>query len=116
MNEFKNAKLKRNAQSLRKNMTPQERKLWFEFLKELPVTVHRQKVAGNFILDFYIANSNIAIEIDGSQHYEIAGEASDKKRDDFLRENGITVLRYSNYDINNHFSCVCQDILNHINF
>ena len=116
MNELKNAKLKRNAQLLRKNMTPQERKLWFEFLKELPITVNRQKVAGNYILDFYIASSKIAIEVDGSQHYEITGETSDTKRDDFLAQNGITVLRYSNYDINNHFTAVCQDILNHINF
>ena len=115
MNELKNAKLTSNAQKLRKNMTPQERKLWYEFLKELPVTVNRQKVVGNYTLDFYIASSKIAIETDGSQHYEVSGEKSDKKRDKFLSENGITVLRYSNYDVNNHFSAVCQDILNHLN-
>ena len=79
------------------------------------MTVHRQKVFGNFIVDFYIAASKIVIELDGSQHYEENGIKNDTKRDAFLNALGIKVLRYSNLDINQKFESVCQDILHHIN-
>lgn len=106
-------KLTSNSQSLRKNMTKEERHLWYDFLKVLPVTVNRQKVIKNYIVDFYIAKHKLVIEVDGSQHYENAGSAKDKKRDYDLNLMGITVLRYSNYDINFSFDAVCEDILNH---
>ena len=70
MNKTNNSKLTDNAQKLRKNMTKEERHLWYDFLKTLPVTVNRQKVIGNYIVDFYISSHKIIIEIDGSQHYE----------------------------------------------
>lgn len=57
------------AQNLRKNMTPEERHLWYDFLKQLPVTVRRQKVLGSYIVDFFIASANLVIEVDGSQHF-----------------------------------------------
>ena len=41
-----------NSQNLRKNMTPEEKHLWYDFLKLLPVTVNRQKMIGNYIVDF----------------------------------------------------------------
>ncbi len=57
--EYKyNKNLVSNAQELRKNMTPEEKKLWYRFLKRLPVTVNRQKNIGNYIVDFYIAQKN----------------------------------------------------------
>jgi len=96
-------------------MTQEERKLWYHLLKKLPVTVNRQKVIGQYILDFYIASANIAIELDGSQHYNEKGKESDNKRDDFLSQYGIKVLRYSNYDLNANFNEVCDDILLHLN-
>ena len=70
MNNTYNAKLTSNAKRLRREMTKEERHLWYDFLKQLPLTVHRQKILGNFIVDFYIASCKIVIEIDGSQHYE----------------------------------------------
>lgn len=94
-------------------MTKEERHLWYDFLKVLPVTVNRQKVIKNYIVDFYIAKYKLVIEVDGSQHYENAGSAKDKKRDYDLNLMGITVLRYSNYDTNFSFDAVCEDILNH---
>jgi len=109
-----NEKLTANAKALRKNMTKEERHLWYDFLKQLPITVHRQKVIENYIVDFYIASSKIAIELDGSQHYEEKGKENDKKRDEFLRGLGIRILRYANSDIHRNFQGVCQDILNHL--
>ena len=70
MNMFHNDKLSSNAKKLRKEMTPEERHIWYDFLKLLPYTVHRQKVIGRYIVDFYVACAKIVIEIDGTQHYE----------------------------------------------
>ncbi len=114
MNKTTNSKLTGNAKALRKNMTKEERHLWYDFLKSLPVTVNRQKVIGNYIVDFYIASSKLVIELDGSQHYEDIGIETDTKRDEFLSNLGIKVLRYSNSDVNQRFESICQDILNHL--
>ena len=114
MNETNNPKLTSNAKALRKNMTKEERHLWYDFLKKLPVTVNRQKVIGKYIVDFYIASCKTVIELDGSQHYEEKGIVEDVERDKFLNNLGINVLRYSNLDININFDVVCQDILNHL--
>ena len=114
MNELYNKKLKTNARKLRKTMTKEERHLWYDCLKHLPITVHRQKILGNYIVDFYIAHPKIVIELDGSQHYEELYHEKDRQRDDYLRNIGCKVLRYSNSDINMRFSEVCQDILNQI--
>ena len=114
MNDLKNPSLTNNSKFLRKNMTPQERHLWYDFLKNLPVNVNRQKVIGNYIVDFYISSSNLVIEIDGSQHFDEKGKNDDLIRDKYLSNCGLTVLRFSNYDINTSFDSVCQDILNHI--
>ena len=115
MNKTNNPELTGNAKALRKNMTKEERHLWYDFLKSLPVTVNRQKVIGKYIVDFYIASSKLVIELDGSQHYEDEGIENDIKRDEFLNGLGIKVLRYSNLDVNQRFEGVCEDILNNIN-
>ena len=115
MNKTNNSKLTGNAKTLRKNMTKEEGHLWYDFLKTLPITVNRQKVIGNYIVDFYIASAKIVIELDGSQHYEEKGVENDAKRDEFLNSLGAKVFRYSNLDVNQRFESVCQDILNNIN-
>lgn len=102
------------ARTLRKNMTKEERKLWYEFLRDLPIMVHRQKVIGNYIVDFYIAEAKLVIELDGSQHYEAEGLQKDAMRDDYMKSMGLRVLRYANCDVMNSFDAVCEDILNHI--
>ena len=96
-------------------MTKEEAHLWYDFLKKQPFTVKRQKVIGNYIADFYIADAKIVIEIDGAQHYD--GEENrkyDEERNNFLSSRGILVLRYTNRDIHTRFSYVCADILNAI--
>lgn len=112
MNKTYNEKLSGNAKALRKNMTKEERHLWYDFLKTLPVIVHRQKVIGNDIVDFYIAEARTVIELDGSQHYETDGKRADEVRDAYLRSLGLNVLRYANSDVNSNFAGVCEDIWN----
>ena len=114
MNNLHNETLRPFSQKLRRDMTKEERHLWFDFLKGLPVTVHRQKVLGNYIADFYIASKKIVIELDGSQHYTDDGPQSDQSRDAWMKQNGITVLRYTNLQIQREFRAVCSDILMHI--
>ena len=102
------------SKTLRKNMTPEEKHLWYDFLVKLPVTVHRQKVIGNYIVDFYIADPQIVIELDGNQHGEGDQLLKDRKRDYDLQTLGCQVLRYANYRVNKEFEYVCQDIWDHM--
>ena len=111
MNQTNNPGLKANAQKLRRDMTKEERRLWYDFLKQLPVTVNRQKVIGHYIVDFYCASAKLVIELDGSQHYESEGTVADRERDLALSSLGITVVRYSNDDVNRNFDGVCTDLL-----
>ena len=113
MNTTNNSKL--TGKSIKKKYDEKRTTLWYDFLKTLPLTVNRQKVIGNYIVDFYITTSKIVIELDGSQHYEDNGIENDAKRDAFLNKLGIRVLRYSNLDLNQRFENVCEDILNEIN-
>ena len=102
------------SRALRRNMTKEERHLWYDFLKGLPLTVNRQKILGDYIVDFFVAAKKVAIELDGSQHFQGEGPMRDRERDDWLAANGITVLRYNNLQINREFAAVCQDILRHL--
>jgi len=111
LNQMNNPGLKGNAQKLRREMTKEERRLWYDFLKQLSVTVNRQKVIGRYIVDFYCASAKLVIELDGSQHYEAKGAASDRERDRTLNQLEISVVRYSNDDVNRNFDGVCADLL-----
>ena len=106
-----NSKLVPDAQNLRKNMTPEEKHLWYDFLKRLPMTVNRQKNIGDYIVDFYIANNRVVIELDGIQHQKEDNRKADAKRDADLQKLGITVLRFANADVNKRFNWVCDNIL-----
>ena len=114
MNKNNNPYLTQFSQELRTNMTKEEKHLWYDFLKKIPYTINRQKVIGKYIVDFYCAEAKIVIELDGSQHYEQEAKKKDAERDGFLSEQGITVLRYTNIEINSNFDGVCSDILRHI--
>ena len=95
-------------------MTDEEKHLWYDFLKNLPVTVNRQKNIGNYIVDFLISSSKLVIELDGSQHWNEEKKEHDKKREEYLEKKGLEILRYSNKEINENFEGVCADILKHI--
>ena len=100
-----------NAKHLRKNMTDEEKHLWYDCLNKLPIPAKRQKNIGNYILDFYIPQAKIAIEVDGIQHTEKYHAEADAQRDEALRSLGITVLRFRNADVNNSFVAVAQSII-----
>jgi len=106
-----NKKLVSNARTLRKNMTPEEKHLWYDFLKRLPCNVRRQHNIENYIVDFYIAEKKIVIEIDGRQHLLPEHKEADEQRDAVMSSWGITVLRYSNDNIRNNFNAVAGDLL-----
>ena len=103
-----NAQLVPLAKKLRREMTKEERHLWFDFLRDYPVRFSRQKVLGKYIADFYSAQAGLVIELDGSQHYEAEGIESDEKRSAFLREYGLRVLRIPNNAVTNNFRGVCE--------
>ena len=110
MNKTKNFRLTENSQALRKNMTSEEKQLWYKYLKKLPITVNRQKVIGKYIVDFYCAEAKLIIEIDGSQHYKEEEHKKDEIRDQFFKDLGIEVLRFSNLDVKKRFNDVCRNI------
>ena len=105
-----NKKLNSSAKILRKNMTPEEKHLWYDFLRSYPVQFNRQKVIGNYIVDFYCKKANIVIEIDGAQHYENNAVEYDKERTEYLNNVGIEVVRFVNKDINRNFENTCKYI------
>ena len=107
---YHNSKLTSRAQELRKNMTKEERRLWYEYLHNYPLRFRRQVIFGNYILDFYCAAAKLAVELDGSQHYETEGQRYDARRSAFLEQQGIRVLRISNLDVLRNLAGVCQAI------
>ena len=109
-----NKEFVKNAQHLRKNMTSEEKHLWYDFLKRLPIKAHRQYNIGNYIVDFYIPQKQLVIEIDGMQHITEEHKEKDQIRDKFLEGQGLKVLRFPNKSICENFTDVCQIILNHI--
>ena len=114
MAKISNSRLTPNAQRLRREMTKEERRLWYDFLKPAGIQAHRQKTIGPYIVDFYIASAKIVIELDGSQHFETTGQCADKARDRYLNGLGLTVLRYANNEVNQNFRAVCEDICHYL--
>ena len=100
------------AKELRKNMTKEERHLWYDFLRNYPIKFTRQKVLGKYIADFYCAKANLVVELDGSGHYEDVGIMNDEKRTQYLEQYGIKVIRISNLDVLKNFEGVCMYIDN----
>ena len=95
------------AKQLRKEMTKEERHLWYDFLRTYPVRFSRQKVLGKYIADFYSAEAKLVIELDGSQHYEVDAIQKDADRTTFLERYGLTVVRIPNNEVNRNFRGVC---------
>ena len=102
-----NKKLITLAKNLRKNATPQEKRLWYDFLSKYKKRFQRQKTIGNFIVDFYCHKAKLIIELDGSQHYSNEGKNSDEQRSAFLQTLGLQILRFSNKEVNENFEGVC---------
>lgn len=102
------------AKDLRKNMTPEEKKLWYGFLREYPVRFLHQRVVDDYILDFYCSKARLCIEIDGFQHEAVANREHDGVRSAKLSQFGITTIRFPNEQINLDFGEVCRIIDNKV--
>ena len=98
------------AKQLRKEMTKEERRLWYDYLRTCPVRFSRQKVLGKYIADFYSAEARLVIELDGSQHYDDINIEKDVQRTAFLESYGLTVIRIPNNEVNRNFHGVCEYI------
>ena len=98
------------AKQLRKEMTKEERHLWYDFLRTYPVRFSRQKVLGKYIADFYSAEAKLVIELDGSQHYEDDKLEKDAERTAFLEGYGLTIIRIPNNEVSRNFRGVCEYI------
>ena len=103
-------RLKAPSRTLRRNLTPAERKLWYEFLRYLPQKFTRQKPLGSYIADFYCSQQRLVVEIDGDSHFSPEAERYDEKRLEILQEFGLRVIRFSNLDVMKEFEGVCQRI------
>ena len=98
------------AKALRKNMTPWERKLWYEFLRRYPVRFQRQKAIGNYIADFYCAQARLVVELDGGGHYTTEQEEKDAIRTKTLEAMNLSVIHICNLDMDRNFNGVCEYI------
>lgn len=105
-----NIELLENAKSLRKNMTKQEKHLWYDFLRSYPVKIYRQRIVDGFIADFYCYKAKLVIEIDGSQHFTPEGKEYDNFRTEILNQQGLCVVRFTNMDVDKNFEGVCYTI------
>ena len=105
-----NHKLKQRAREMRKNGTPQENKLWYEFLRRHPCTFLRQKPLDNYIVDFLCQSKDLVVEIDGKQHFTTDGLEYDGIRTDLLESLGLHVMRFTNAEIESSFDAVCAAI------
>ena len=105
-----NPNLTGNAKHLRKNMTKEERHLWYDFLRDYPIRFLRQKVIDHYIVDFYCHSARLIIELDGSQHYEEKGQLYDFIRTQQLEEHNLLVIRIPNNAVNENFRGVCEYI------
>ena len=106
----RNSNLLDFARELRRNMTPQERHLWYDFLRNYEVNVYKQRIINNYIADFYCHAARLVIELDGSQHYTPEGRSYDEARTDIIERYGIEVIRFANADVDDNFAGVCYVI------
>ena len=103
-------KIRRNSQMLRKNMTKEERHLWYDFLKTYPIPFHRQYSFDNYIVDFYCHKARLVLELDGSQHFEEDAMEYDRKRTEVLEKRELRIVRIPNSEVNENFAGVCEYI------
>lgn len=99
------------ADNMRKHMTPREARLWFRFFIPAEIYAEAQKVVDDkYIVDFFVPDALLCIELDGSQHYTPQGECDDRRKLHYLESLGYRVVHYSNYQIDKQFRAVCDDI------
>ncbi|MBO5280112.1 MAG: DUF559 domain-containing protein [Clostridia bacterium] len=95
------------ARILRTSATPQENRLWYDFLSNYSVRFQRQKAIDDFIADFYCHKAGLVVEIDGSQHYDREGKEKDEFRTEILKGYNLKVIRFTNWQVDTNFHGVC---------
>jgi len=105
-----NPALVERAKQLRKNMTPAEKKLWYQYLRDFKYRVLRQRPIDQFIVDFYCAHLRLVIEVDGDSHFSDNAKAYDMARSQILEGYGLNVLRFTNEQVLQNFEAVCASI------
>ncbi|MBD2486552.1 endonuclease domain-containing protein [Aulosira sp. FACHB-615] len=105
-----NPKLVERAKELRKNMTPAEKKLWCDYLRNFQFRVLRQRPIHHFIVDFYCPTLQVVIEIDGDSHFTDEAQDYDRERTRILEGYGLKIIRFTNSQVLNHFESVCEHI------
>ncbi len=105
--------LKEKARELRNRPTPAEKRFW-NGLRKMPfyesLTFNRQKPIGNFIVDFYCHRIQLVVEIEGDSHGQVATQHKDIERTRFLQSQGLTVLRFSNSEVEKSLEAVMVEI------
>ncbi len=93
-------------------MTDAEKILWSRLRKRQikGLQIYRQRIIGNYIVDFYFPKARLIIEVDGGQHYTEEGIKDDKNRDEYMKEQGIRVLRFSDREIFENLNAVVEKI------
>lgn len=92
-------------------MTKEEKRLWYDFLRDYAVKFYRQKVIGNYIVDFYCPAAKLVIELDGNQHYDNDNSLRyDKERSNFLNSLGLSVVRFANREVREQLRGICEQI------
>jgi very-short-patch-repair endonuclease len=105
-----NKNLIERARANRKEMTPAERRMWFDILKNLPYRFLKQRVIGNYIADFYCAAHQLVIEVDGDSHFNEEAIAYDLERTAYFFSLGIRVIRFTNNEVLQNSDGVFQEI------
>lgn len=103
-----NSALKGTDRALRKNMTRQEKKLWYDYLRNTPEKWYRQRVIDHYIVDFFCYSARLIIELDGAQHFTAEGEEYDSVRTEILEQYQLAVLRFPNSVIDRNFRGICD--------
>ena len=106
----RNKSLRNHSTELRNNATRQENHLWYDFLKKCRLQFYRQRIIGNYIVDFYCPKAKLVVELDGTQHYEKEAVEYDSIRTKYLNSLELQVIRFSNKDIDDNFDAVCEVI------
>jgi len=106
----RNKSLKPKSTALRNNATKQENHLWYDFLRNYPLQFYRQRIIGEYIVDFYCPKAKLIIELDGMQHYEKDAVEYDNNRTKAFEEFNLCVIRFSNYEVDNNFKSICKRI------
>ena len=116
MKKFKipvNSTLDKYAKENRKNMTDEEKKVWYQILRGHDPEFHRQRIIGNYIVDFYCPKLKLIIEIDGYQHFYEENKEYDSKRTEYFEKLGFYVLRFENTEVKKDFETV-RYIINNV--